>query len=91
MGRKGITSADVVQAYVALLKQGRKPGPINLRLQLGRGSFTTISGHLRRLALPEVALQAQKTSEVSKVHSVGDTRPHRTLLERTKAEEDIRR
>ena len=58
MGRKGITSADVVQAYVALLKEGRTPGPRNLRLQLGRGSYTTISQHLRRLALRQVALQA---------------------------------
>lgn len=63
MGRKGITSADVVQAYVALLKQGRKPGPTNLRLELGRGSYTTISQHLRRLALRQVAQQAQRSSE----------------------------
>lgn len=51
MGRKGITSDDVIRAYVALLKQGRKPGPTNLRLELGRGSYTTISQHVRRLAL----------------------------------------
>lgn len=60
MGRKGITSADVVRAYVTLLKQGRTPGPRNLRLQLGRGSYTTISQHLRRLALQQVAAQAQR-------------------------------
>lgn len=66
MARKGITSADVVQAYVALLKQGRTPGPRNLRLQLGRGSYTTISQHLRRLALQQVAAQARRATERSR-------------------------
>lgn len=65
MGRKGITSADVVGAYVALLKQGRKPSLINLRLQLGWGSYASISQHLRRLALRQVALQSHRTSELS--------------------------
>ena len=50
MGRKGITNVDVVQAYVALLKHGRKPSLINLRLQLGWCSYASISQHLRRLA-----------------------------------------
>ncbi|MBK7532924.1 DNA-binding protein [Piscinibacter sp.] len=65
MGRKGITSADVVAAYVALLKQGRKPSLINLRLQLGWGSYASISQHLRRLALRQVALQAQRTGKLN--------------------------
>ncbi len=86
MGRKGITSAEVVQAYVALLKQGRKPGPTNLRRQLGRGSFTTISQHLRRLALRQVSVQAQRTNEVSKAHSAVDTRLQQTALELTTEE-----
>lgn len=81
MGRKGITSADVVRAYVALLKQGRKPGPTNLRLQLGRGSYTTISQHLRRLALRQVALQAQRTSELGHAQTRGDAGSHRARLE----------
>ena len=51
MGRRGITAVDVVRAYVALLKQGRAPGPQNLRLELGRGSYTTIAKHVERLAL----------------------------------------
>jgi hypothetical protein len=51
MSRTGITAADVVRAYVALLKQRRYPGPQNLRLELGTGSYTTIAKHLRALAL----------------------------------------
>ena len=51
MGRPGITAVDVVRAYVALLKQRRRPGPQNLRLELRRGSFTTIARHVERLAL----------------------------------------
>lgn len=86
MGRKGITSADVVQAYVALLKQGRKPGPTNLRRELGRGSYTTISQHLQRLALRQVSLQAQRTNEVSKAHTAAYTRLQQTALELTTVE-----
>ena len=51
MGRRGITSVDVLRAYIALLKEGRLPGPSNLRLQLGTGSYTTIAQHVQRLAL----------------------------------------
>lgn len=72
MGRKGITSADVIRAYVALLKQGRKPSLINLRLQLGWGSYASISQHLRRLALRQVALQAQRTSELGRAQASAD-------------------
>lgn len=80
MGRKGITSADVVQAYVALLKQGRKPSLINLRLQLGWGSYASISQHLRRLALRQVALQAQRTSELSHEQARAASRSQTTRL-----------
>lgn len=80
MGRKGITSADVVQAYVALLKQGRTPGPTNLRLQLGRGSYTTISQHLRRLALRQVVMQAQRAGECSREESSADSHARPTQL-----------
>jgi len=51
MGRPGITGADVVRAYVALKKQGREPTLSNLRLELGRGSFTTIAARLESLSL----------------------------------------
>ena len=51
MGRRGITSVDVLRAYITLLKEGRLPGASNLRLQLGTGSYTTISQHVQRLAL----------------------------------------
>lgn len=56
MGRPGITDVDVVRAYVALLKQGRVPGPRNLRLELARGSYTTIAKYVDRLALRHLAL-----------------------------------
>lgn len=52
-GRKGITAADVVRACVALRRQNRKLGPANVRLELGRGSYGTITRHLRMLAFIE--------------------------------------
>lgn len=51
MGRKGVSLVDVVRATVALRKQGRVVGPFNLRLELGRGSYSTIGRHVRYLAL----------------------------------------
>ena len=51
MGRNGITAVDVIRAYIALLKERRLPGPSNLRLELGTGSYTTISQHVQWLAL----------------------------------------
>jgi hypothetical protein len=50
-GRKGISMADVVNACLSLMKEGRNLGPTNVRLQLGRGSMTTISRHLQTLGL----------------------------------------
>lgn len=50
-GRPGITVDDVKQACEALQQQGRPIGPVNVRLQLGRGSFTTIVRALRALGL----------------------------------------
>lgn len=50
MARPGLSAADVVRAYVALLRQGRHPGPTNIRLELGKGSFSTIAKHIHRLA-----------------------------------------
>lgn len=52
-GRKGITLVDVARACVSLKKQNRRMGPTNVRLELGRGSMTTISNHLKRLAFQE--------------------------------------
>lgn len=48
-GRPGITIDDVRQACNELERQGRVLSPANVRLQLGRGSFTTIVAHLRAL------------------------------------------
>jgi hypothetical protein len=53
-GRKGITRVDVVRACIALIKQGRRIGPTNVRLELGTGSMSTISHHLRTLAFQNV-------------------------------------
>ncbi|WP_409519956.1 DNA-binding protein [Pulveribacter sp.] len=41
-GRKGITREDVQRACEALNAQGRRIGPTNVRLELGRGSYGTI-------------------------------------------------
>jgi hypothetical protein len=49
-GRPGITIIDVARACVALRQKKRRLGPCNVRLELGRGSMTTISRHLQRLA-----------------------------------------
>ncbi|MBK4736796.1 DNA-binding protein [Noviherbaspirillum pedocola] len=54
VGRKGITLVDVARACLALMRQRRRVSPCNLRLELGRGSMTTISRHLRRLALRDI-------------------------------------
>lgn len=53
-GRKGILLEDVIRAYVALQKQQRSPGPTNIRLELGTGSYTTIAQHLKTLALKKL-------------------------------------
>ncbi len=57
MGRPGITDVDVVRACVALLKQGRVPGPQNLRLELAHGNYTTIAKRVARMALRHPALR----------------------------------
>lgn len=54
MGRKGVTPADVVAACVTLKRQSRVVGLRNLRLELARGSYSTIAKCLRQLALVEI-------------------------------------
>lgn len=54
MGRKGVTPAEVVAACVQLKRQRRAVGLRNLRLELARGSYSTIAKRLRQLALVEV-------------------------------------
>ena len=49
VGRPGITLIDVEHACEALIREGRKVGPQNVRLELGRGSYTTIVNFLRLL------------------------------------------
>lgn len=49
MARPGIELADVVRAYVSLLRQKREPTLCNLRLELQTGSYSTIAQHLAAL------------------------------------------
>lgn len=60
-GPKGITIEDVARAAKALKEQGRVAGPFNVRLELGRGSYGTITRLLR-----ELGLSAQRRSEEDK-------------------------
>lgn len=60
MARKGITGADVVRAYVELQREGRAPSLLNLRLQLGRGSYSTIARHLRTFAFAQLPAAARR-------------------------------
>jgi hypothetical protein len=62
MGRKGVSLVDVIRATVALRKQGRVAGPWNLRLELGRGSYSTIGRHVRRLALVDPGVRRPRAS-----------------------------
>ncbi|KAA8769420.1 DNA-binding protein [Burkholderia pseudomallei] len=50
-GRPGITLEDVKRACEALRQQGRPVGPVNIRLELGRGSYSTIIRAMRTLGL----------------------------------------
>jgi hypothetical protein len=49
-GRPGITRSDVEAAVAALLLQRRTPGPVNIRLELGSGSYSTILRFLRDIS-----------------------------------------
>lgn len=48
-GPVGISADDVRLAALELQRQGRLVGPVNVRLELGRGSYTTITRMLREL------------------------------------------
>lgn len=48
-GRPGITLEQVERAAKELQKQRRHIGPINVRLELGTGSYSTIIRYLRLL------------------------------------------
>jgi hypothetical protein len=66
-GRPGITIVDVARACIALKQKSRRLGPTNVRLELGKGSMTTISRHLQRLAFRnlggEVSIKSQKVRD----------------------------
>jgi colicin import membrane protein len=46
MSRTGVTHEDVSAVYISLQKQGTRPTASLIRDRLGRGSITTIHGHL---------------------------------------------
>lgn len=50
-GRPGITLEQVAEAVESLRQQGRRVGPVNVRIELGRGGYGTITAHLRTLGL----------------------------------------
>lgn len=59
-GPKGISVDDVKKAVEALQQQGRFVGPVNVRLELGRGSYATITRFLREL---ELAVSSQTSKD----------------------------
>ncbi|WP_151273275.1 DNA-binding protein [Burkholderia pseudomallei] len=61
-GRPGITVEDVKRACEALRQQGRPIGPVNVRLELGRGSYTTIVRAMRTLGLVPARKAKKKSS-----------------------------
>ncbi|WP_080296058.1 DNA-binding protein [Burkholderia pseudomallei] len=60
-GRPGITVEDVKRACEALRQQGRPIGPVNVRLELGRGSYTTIIRALRALGFTKIGERKRKS------------------------------
>lgn len=61
-GRPGVTLDDVRAACVRLEHEGRLVSAVNVRLELGRGSYTTIQRHLRVLGYAsKVAVSRRKT------------------------------
>lgn len=68
MGRKGIQASDVVRAYIALRQQKREPTLLNLRLELGQGSYSTIARHLKGLGLRYPATLNIATSKSGRPH-----------------------
>lgn len=63
MEQMNVQAADVVRAYVSLLKQRRSPSLLNIRLELGRGSFSTIATQLARLSLVRDGRRFRRTSK----------------------------
>ncbi|MFN9708391.1 MAG: hypothetical protein ACK53K_03880 [Burkholderiales bacterium] len=63
MEQKKVQAADVVRAYVSLLKQRRSPSLLNIRLELGRGSFATIATQLERLSLVREGRRFRRTNK----------------------------
>ena len=63
MARKGISSLDVVRAYISLLRQQRNPTLLNLRLEMGSGSYSTIARHLERLSMVRESKRFTRTKK----------------------------
>ena len=63
-GKGHITLEEVRDACIALLKQGRRVGPWNVRLELGgRGSYTTINKHLNALGFSSHASKTRQEDD----------------------------
>ena len=55
-GTWSLQREDVIRAYVQLIRQRREPSLLNLRLQLGYGSYSTIAAHLDWIDRPVIAV-----------------------------------
>lgn len=63
MARSGISNVDVVKAYVSLIKQRRQPSLLNLRLEMGKGSYSTIAAHLEKLSFVQDSRRYMRTKK----------------------------
>lgn len=61
-GRPGVTLDEVRLACGRLEQAGRIVSTLNVRLELGTGSHTTIQQHLRALGYPTTTRASRKTS-----------------------------
>jgi len=61
-GRPGVTLEEVRAACEALEKAGRIASTLNVRLELGRGSHSTIQRHLRTLGYASATRISRKKS-----------------------------
>lgn len=62
-GRPGVTLEEVRAACERLDQQGRSTGPINTRIELGHGSYTTLLNHLRALGRAPPASPRKRTTK----------------------------
>lgn len=61
-GRPGLTLEDVRAACTRLVQEGRHVSLLNVRYELGRGSYSTIQKHLQDLGYVSSSPQNPKKS-----------------------------